>query len=392
MNHQPIRVEGLSLEGVTKLQSLIKTEAEENHFHRIEVEHALNLANLNSEISNGILVSGFRANISKLQDVHYAIDDLKDAVVYGFANLSYGISQEFTKVHNSLYQLHLDNVGTQAILSDILACMLDKNEFNRELERRRDAELAAQRYREAKNLYTDALLLTKRALTEVNRGKASAMLDESLHLFGEASKDRALALDANFQIGYLYQTYKGNLDLAAAHYNESLGTPYSPHNVRTLLHIAHLHYCNGEFARSAELMADLVNHMMRLEDFAKELRRVTQTEWPDCREALENAFVAYSDVLPRSSELASIMAMFEKDRRFTATENFMENFQSIESGLHKLRPDFKVLFDGSRYAARCGDTVTAKANLQNLYERLPNDNSRRVMILEAMANPDLQYA
>jgi tetratricopeptide (TPR) repeat protein len=390
MNHKPIRVEGLSLEGVSKLQSLIQTEAEENYFHRIEVEHALNLANLNSEISNEILVSGFRANISKLQGVHFAIDELKDAVVYGFANLSYGISQEFAKVQNSLYQLHLDNVGTQAILSDILSCMLDKKEFNRELQRRRDAELAAQQYREAKNLYTDALQLTKRALTEVNRGKASAMLDETLHLFGEASKDSALALDANFHIGYLYQTYKGDLDIAATYYSASLGTPYSPHNVRTLLHIAHLHYCKGEFARSSELMTDLVNHMMRLEDFAHELKQITQTEWPACQDALENAFVKYSDVLPRSSELASIMAFFQKDRRFTATENFMQNFQSIENGLHKLRPDFKVLFDGGRYAARCGDRATTKAYLQNLYERLPNDTARRVMILEAMANPDLQ--
>ncbi|MHB1157317.1 MAG: tetratricopeptide repeat protein [Phycisphaerales bacterium] len=381
MEHKPIRVEGLNPEGISRLQSLIKIEAKQNHFHRIEVEHALRLANLNAETTNEILVEGFQANISKLQDVHYAINDLKEAVVDGFA-----------EAQRSLYQLHLDNVGIQSVLSDILSCMLDKEEFKRELQRRKDAELVAHHYWEAKNEYTDALELTKRALAESNRGKASAMLDEALHLFIRAAKENTLALNANFQIGYLYQTYKSDLDAAAAYYDKSLGTPYSPHNVRTLLHLAHVHYCKGKFDLSCKLMTDLVKHMNRLDDFALALKRVAQTDWPTCMDALEETFATYADVLPRSTTLSSITAWFQKDRRFTATENFMANFTSIECELHRLRPDFKVLFDGSRYAARCGDTSTARAYLQDIYERLPNDNARRVMILEAIANPDLQNA
>ena len=92
------------------LKSLLDREASKLRYHRIEVEHALRLANLKQEETQRILVNGFEANLSRLEYISYQLDDLRDTIGDGFSVLQGGI-----------YQLHLDNLGTQSILNDILS-------------------------------------------------------------------------------------------------------------------------------------------------------------------------------------------------------------------------------------------------------------------------------
>lgn len=363
------------------LKSLLDREASELRYHRIEVEHALRLANLKQEETQQILVNGFEANLSRLEDISYQLDELKEVVVDGFSALEGGI-----------YQLHLDNLGTQAILNDILSCILDKDAFKRELEARKRREEERLHVLETSGQYQDAMRLTQRALIENDQGKAGAMLDEAIMLFERACKHKRFSLQSHFQLGYLYQIHRGNLEVATTHYCESLGEPYSSHNVRVVRHLAHLDYCQEHYNKALERMADFVKHMKDIDAFAADLAKAHKQPWPVCMDALEQAFQTHAYLLKRCTILDSILTLFRNERRFTATENFKESYSDIIAQLQEIKPDLKVLFDGARYAARTGNNTIAKDWLEQMHHRLSSLNSRRVMLLEAMACEDFDNA
>ena len=150
--------------------------------HRIELEHGLYLANLKQDEIKATLADNFAAQTAALEDIAYSLDELRDTIAVGFSAVADGLSA----VGEGIYQLHLDAVGTHARLDDILFCLVDKAGFQRELAARRArAEADRARY-QASGEYADAMMLTKRALNDSDRGKAGARLDEAIVLFERA--------------------------------------------------------------------------------------------------------------------------------------------------------------------------------------------------------------
>lgn len=361
------------------LRGFIENKANKFEFHRIEVEHALRLANLNQEEIQQVLKNGFEANISQLEDITYQLDKLYTTITDGLSNIDSGI-----------YQLHLDNQGTQAYLNDILLCLIDKDEFKRELEARRRYAEERQHYYKANSEYCDAITLTQRALNEVNIGKSAAMLDEAMILFERASKNQNFKLQSHFQLGYLYQIHEGNLEEAAKHYSLSLGEPYSAHNIRVLRHLSHIDYLQNYYDKAFERMADVVKYMENIETLGSDLAEVysLQLQWPGCMDALEQVLNKHDSLLKRNNKLSTVKALFLDGLKHKATENFMDNYPVIKGELQNIKPDLNVLFDGARYAARMGNDKLARELLEKEYNRLTSLNARRLMLIEGQTCGD----
>lgn len=359
------------------LRGFIKNKANKFEFHRIEVEHALRLANLNQEEIQRVLENGFEANMSLLKDISYQLDNLNTTITDGLSNIDSGI-----------YQLHLDNQGTQAILNDILLCLIDKDAFKRELEARRRYAEEQQHYYKANSEYCEAITLMQRALTEGDIGKSGPMLDEAIVLFKGASSNHNFKLQAHFQLGYLYQIHEGNLEEAAKHYSLSLGEPYSAHNIRVLRHLSHIDYLQNYYDKAFERMADVVKYMENIETLASDLAEVYPLQWPNCIDVLEQVLIKHDSLLKRSNKLDTVKALFRDGRRFTATENFIKNYSVIRGELQNIKPDLNVLFDGARYAARMGNDKLARELLEKEYNRLTSLNARRLMLIEGQTCGD----
>jgi len=327
-----------------------------------------------------------------LKDISYTLQDIEDSIDYGFSALKDTINYGFSALGEEVYQLHLDNVGTQAILNDILSCLLDKEAFKRELEYRRRQKEDQYRYLQASNQYSDAMKLTQRAIVEKDMGKAGAMLDEAMILFERANTQQEFHLQANFQLGYLYQIHKGNLETDILYYCRSIGEPYSSHNVRVARHLAHLYYCKEDYKKAFECMSDFVKHMEDIETFAVDLSKVYKQSWPVCIDALEQTLQKHTPLLRRCSKINSIQSLLHNERRFTATENFKESYSEIMVQLQEIKPDLRVLFDGARYATKIGNNKIAKNWLEKMYNYLPSNNAKRVILLEAMACEDFDNA
>lgn len=62
------------------LRAFIENKANKFEFHRIEVEHALRLANLKQDEIQQVLKNGFEANISQLEDISYQLDNLNTTI------------------------------------------------------------------------------------------------------------------------------------------------------------------------------------------------------------------------------------------------------------------------------------------------------------------------
>jgi len=216
------------------------------------------------------------------------------------------------------------------------------------------------------------------------------MLDEAIILFGRASTHPEYSLQAHFQLGYLYQIHKGNLEAARTHYRKSLGEPYSSHNVRIVRHLAHIDYYHGNYDKAFEHMAIFVKHMKDIDALAADLTMVHKQPWPTCIDALEQSFKTHAPLLKRCSRLDSIHALFRNERRFTATENFKKSYSDIMSQLQEIRPNLIIYFEGARYAARVGNSKVAKNWIEQIHSRLTSLNARRVMLLEAMACEDFR--
>lgn len=366
------------------LRGLIENKARKFEFHRIEVEHALRLANINQSEIRGILEEGFEANISHLKDISYQLDRLDNKL----DKLNTTIDDGLSNINSGIYQLHLDNQGTQAILNDLLSCMLDKDAFKRELEARRRYAGERQHYYKADSEYRNAITLTQRALNEVNIGKSAAMLDEAMVLFQRASSNHNFELQAHFQLGYLYQIHEGNLEEAAKHYSLSLGEPYSSHNIRVLRHLSHIDYLQNHYDKAFERMADVVKYMESIETLADDLAEVYSQQWPNCIDALEQVLIKHDSLLKRSNKLNTVKALFRDGRKFTATENFMNNYRVIKGELQNIKPDLNVLFDGARYAAITGNGKLARLWFEKGYNCLTSLNARRMMLIEAQTYGD----
>lgn len=359
------------------LRGLIENEIKAHRYHRIEVEHALHLANFNIEETQGILEDAFRENRSQLNDISYRLDNLTDTISGGISVIS-----------DRIYQLHLDNIGTQSVLDDILLCLVDKESYKRELESRRRRAKEQYRILKASGQYRDAMTLTQRALRENNQGKACAMLDEAIILFERASQNHEYGLDAHFQLGYLLQIHKGDLDEAKKHYYLSLGEPYSAHNIRVLRHLSHLDYLQDHYDKALERMADVVNYTEIIESFANDLAKVYSLEWPNCIDALERVLKKNNSLLNRSNNLNTVQAFFSDGRRFTATENFKQNYSAIMDELQNIKPDINIFFDGARYAAKMGDGRLARLWLEKKYNTMTSLNAKRLMLIEARSCGD----
>jgi len=363
------------------------------HIHRIEVEHALYLANANQEQIKQTLTDILRRQTASLENISFSLDELRDAVVAGFAGVAEGLSTVDDTLHRGFCQLHVDALGTHARLDDVLSCLVDRQAFESELAARR-ARAAAQcaRY-EASSVYSEAMTMAKRALNESDIGKAGAMLDEAIALFGLASRHDEFALDAHFQLGYLAHKHQRDLSSAYEHYGKALGPIYSAHYVRTTRHLAHLDYLSGHYAAALARLRDVIAHDDAITAFTTDLARVNdQPSWPGRIQGLADALARHEPLLERCARLAAVRRQFADQRRFSGTERFTESYPTIAGELRALRPDVRVYYDGARYAIRADHPELATPWIRHCYETQPTLNARRAFLLEAMADTDLRYA
>jgi len=363
------------------------------HIHRIEVEHALYLANANQEQIKETLTDILRHQTASLENIRFSLDELRDAIVAGFTGVAEGLSRVDDTLHQGFYQLHVDALGTHARLDDVLSCLVDRQAFERELARRSAVAGALRARYEASGIYSDAMTLAKRALNESDIGKAGAMLSEAIALFGQASLHNEFSLDAHFQLGYLAHLHQRDLVSAYEHYGKALGPLYSSHYVRTTRHLAHLDYLSGRHAAALARLHDVITHDEAITAFTSDLARVyDQPSWPIRIQELVDAIARHEPLLERCARLAAVRVQFADQRRFSATERFTESYPIILAELRALRPDVRVYYDGARYAIGAGCPELAMPWIRHCYEAQPTLNARRAFLLEAMADPDLRHA
>jgi hypothetical protein len=372
------------------IQYWLRPTTDSVHIHRIEVEHALYLANANQVQIKDALSEMLRRQTASLENICYSLDELRDAIVGGLYGITERLSRVDDTLHQGFYQLHVDTLGTHTRLDDILSCLVDKETFKRELAARQAASLAQHSQYEASGVYSDAMALTKRALNESNLGKARAMLDEAMALFNLASGHPEFALAAHFQLGYLAQIYQRDIGSAYMHYEKAVGPSYSSHYVRTTRHLAHLDYLCERPEKALARLQDLIAHDDSITAFARDLATVKDQPWDDnaCIDGLEQALEHHEPLLRLCNRLSDVRRQFQGQRRFSATERFMESYPLIETEMRLLRPDWRVYYDGARYAANAGCAELALPWIKHYYDAQPTLNARRVFLLEAMTNED----
>jgi tetratricopeptide (TPR) repeat protein len=372
----------------------LRPTPERAHIHRIEVEHALYLAVANQEQIKDTLTEMLRRQTTSMENISLALDELRDEIAAGFSAVAEGVARVDHTLHQGFYQLHLDELGTHARLDDILSCLLDKDGFQRELAARHAAAEARYARYQASSVFADAMTLTRRALNENNIAKAGAMLNEAIALFGRASLHTDFALEAHFQLGYLEQQHRRNINAAYAHYGKALGPAYSSHFVRTSRHIAHLDYLTGHHAEAVARMQSLIDHDEAITAFARDLQIANNQPWDNdaCILALEGALARHKPLLEQCPRLSDVRRQFDDQRRFSATERFLESYSLIMQELHALRPDMRVYYDAARYAIGAGQSSLAVPWLKHCHDAQPTLNARRAFLLEAMADEDLRHA
>lgn len=338
------------------------------HIHRIEVEHALYLAAASQEQIKDTLTEMLGRQTESLGIISHSLDDLRDEVAAGFSAVSEGLAVVDDTLHRGFYQLHLDALGTHARIDDLLLLMYDKEGYRRELAARHAAAEARLALYKASSEYSDAMALTKRALNESNVAKAGAMLDEAVTLFRRASRHPDFELEAHFQLGYLAQQHGRNIEAAYEHYGKALGPGYSSHFVRTARHLAHLDYLTGHHAEALVRMQELIAHDDAISAFARDLQMANDQGWENnaCILALKDALESHDPLLAQCTRLSDVHRRFDDERRFSATERFMESYSVIMEELRALRPEVRVYYDAARYAIgavilaeRCHGSSTA---------------------------------
>ncbi len=371
------------------------------HIHRIEVEHALYMANVNQEQIKDALSDILRCQTASVKNISFSLDELRDTIAGGFSEIAEGLSwvndtllRVDDTLHRGFYRLHIDALGTHDRLDDILSCLVDKEAFKRELAARRAATEARRAQYEASGVYSDAMALTKRALNESNLGKARAMLNEAIALFGQASAHPEFALEANFQLGYLAERHHRDIGSAYAHYEKALGPSYSAHYVRTMRHLAHLDYLGEQHDKALARLHDLIAHDDSITAFARDLAIVKDLPWDDnaCIDGLERALERHEPLLKLCNRMSDVRRQFHDRRRFSATEHFLESYPLIEAEIRLLRPDWRVYYDGARYAVNAGRAELALPWIKHCYNAQPTLNARRFFLIEAIAEEDLRDA
>jgi len=372
----------------------LRPTPERAHIHRIEVEHALYLAAANQEQIKNTLTEMLRRQTNAIENFSLALDNLRDEIATGFSAVAEGVARVDQTLHQGFYQLHLDELGTHARLDDILSCLLDKDSFQRELAARRAAEEARYARYKTSGVFADAMTLTKRALNESNIAKAGAMLNEAIALFSRASLHADFALESHFQLGYLEQQHRRNINAAYEHYGKALGPAYSPHFVRTIRHLAHLDYLTDRPAEALARLQVLIAHDDAITAFARDLEIANEQPWDNdaCILALEGALARHKPLLEHCARLSSVQRQFDDQRRFSATERFMESYSLIMQELHVLRPDLRVYYDTARYAIKAGQSALALPWIKHCHDAQPTVNARRAFLLEAMTDEDLRHA
>ncbi len=371
----------------------LRPSAQRKHIHRIEVEHALYLANSSQAQIKETLTEMLRRQTSSLGDIATSLNELQDVIVAGFTGVAEGLGRIDSTLHGGFYQVHLDALGTQAILNDILSCLVDKEAFKRELARREAVAAAARARYAASGIYSDAMTLARGALNENDRGKAGAMLDEAILLFGRAATHEEFSLDAHFQLGYLAHMQSGDIAAAYSHFEKALGPAYSPHYVRTARYLAHLDYLRGRPGAGLERLHDIIQHDETITAFSNALANVNLQPWPNCQEVLQNTLDDFQALLGRCGHFYTVRGLFADGRRYSATQRFMESFDLIRSELHSLRPDPRVYYEAARYGIRSGVARDlALPWIRHCCAILPSMNARRAFLIESMSDPDLRDA
>ena len=362
------------------------------HIHRIEVEHALYLAAASQEQIKTALTGLLHGQTRSLENISLSIDKLRDEVAAGFGRMAEGLSELSTTLQQGLYQLHLNDLGTHARLDDLLLLTYDRAGYQRELAARSAAARARNDLFEASSDYSHAMKLTQRALNESIAPKAGAMLDEAIAVFGRACLHTQFAPEAHFQLGYLAQQHRHDVDSAYEHYEKALGPSYSPHFVRTSRHLAHLDYLTGRYDRALERLQDLVDHDDAIMGFAHDLQSASQLGWEDdaCIRGLEGALKRNAPLLQRCARLSHVRGQFDNHRRFSATEGFLESYPVLKKELLALRPDGRVYYDAARYAIKAGRSSLAVPWLKRCHDAQTTLNARRAFLIEAMADEDLR--
>src|ERR1041385_2857913 len=108
-----VNVEKVGFLNVWGIQDLIRLETSKTRFHRLEVEHALRLANQSHAQTQAILMRGFQATVDELREVSQSIQHLE----IGLSEISSSINKFSSVVYEGLsniaeatHQLHLDNI------------------------------------------------------------------------------------------------------------------------------------------------------------------------------------------------------------------------------------------------------------------------------------------
>lgn len=362
------------------------------HIHRIEVEHALYLAAASQEQIKNTLAEMLRQQTESLGRISDSLDDLRDEVAAGFSAVSEGLATIDDTLRQGFYQLHLDAVGTHARLDDLVLLMYDKEAYRRELAARHDAAEARRSLHKVSNAYSDAMVLTKRALNESNFAKARAMLDEAVVMFSRASGHSDFALDAHFQLGYLAQQHECNFEAAYYHYDKALGPDYSSHFVRAARHLAHLDLLTGQKTKAMQRMEELIAHDNAVSAFARDLRMANEKPWEGnaCILALKNALETHAPLLARCSRISDLRRQFDDRRSFSATERFMESYPDIVKELSALRPESRVYFDAARYASGSGCIALSVSWIKHCHDAQATLGARRAFLIEAMVDEELR--
>jgi len=384
------------------IQYWLRPTPDRVHIHRIEVEHALYLANVNQKQIKDALSDMLRRQTASLENISFSLDELRDTIAGGFSGVAEGLSrvedtlhQGFYQAHIDAYQIHIDLLDHTAIFNDVLSCLVDKEAFQRQLAARRAAANAQSAQYVASGVYSDAMTRTKGALNESNPSKASAMLDEAIILFGRASRHVDFALQAHFQLGYLAQLHQRNLESAYAHYLEALGPGYSAHFVRTTRHLAHLDYLTGRHDVALARLHDLIAHDDSIIAFARDLATVNDMPRDDyyaCIRGLERTLDRHEPLLRHCSRLSGVRRQFQDQLHFSATERFLDSYSLIVAELRLLRPDWRVYYDGARYAVNAGRADLALPWIKHCYDAQLTLSARRFFLLEAMTDEDLRHA
>lgn len=382
----------IALGGYTPLQrrhlsDQALAEAARFGFFRGEVTHSLRMLNATAEEQSGIIASGLGANLQQgarngdaLRSIARSTDELASIVSYGLIGLG-----------DNLDQLHADNMGTHALLTNIWKGV-DPVGYQREINAAYAREAARRRHQEISTEYREALKIVRDAAREENQSKAKLMFEEAVNCFDRACSESDLAIDAHLQLGTLALHKDQNLERTAYHFSHALGIPFSTHWVRVSQLLAQVEYRSGNLEAASRRLNHIVSHLKALEEIADGVLEIQQEpDWEKKRTLLERLFERHATTSSLSSSMSGLRRLLDRQRSFTALETIEKEADQMAREILRLRPDFGVLSDSARYEGALGNGIEARALIEKHYKLLEgNLHARRLMLVESISCPILR--